>query len=266
MEGGGQSFRQEDPTFQKISENYQIGAMTDLEFSQFVKNLTDKQGPVSKGINVATDGDTNYADLIVSGDKQYETRDTDSLRPYVGKKVGIVETKKGEKAKLVGYATVGEPQVVDQTQFDAMRDLHLVPKGSKFDIKQGENKHLYQMINPERLAEPIDVSGSKGIVARDISRGVSSKDKFSRRKDDIEDQRINYLTQRLAYVRGSLDQDTDMFPATRRKLEREERQLSGELRGATRKDKYSIRAFHGSPHDFDRFSSEAIGTGEGAAN
>jgi hypothetical protein len=29
-------------------------------------------------------------------------------------------------------------------------------------------------------------------------------------------------------------------------------------------DKYKIKAYHGTPHDFDKFSTEAIGTGEGA--
>ena len=41
---------------------------------------------MTRGVNVATDGNNNYADLIVSGQKQFETRDTDSLRSYVGKK------------------------------------------------------------------------------------------------------------------------------------------------------------------------------------
>lgn len=52
---------------------------------------------VTRGVNVATDGNNNYADLIVSGQKQFETRDTDSLRSYVGKRIGIVETKKGRR-------------------------------------------------------------------------------------------------------------------------------------------------------------------------
>ena len=121
------------------------------------------------GINVRTDGDTNYADLIVSGQKKYETRDKDSLRPYVGKRIGIVETGSGP-AKLVGYATVGEPIEVGEAEFADSRDQHLVPEGSKFDIKPGQSKFLYEMIDPEQLAQPIDASGTKGIVARNISQ------------------------------------------------------------------------------------------------
>jgi len=125
--------------------------------------------PVEMGVNVRTDGDINYADLIVSGQKKYESRDKDSLRPYVGKRIGIVETGSGP-AKLVGYATVGEPIEVGEAEFDDSRDQHLVPEGSKFDIKSGQSKFLYEMINPEQLAQPIDASGTKGIVARNISQ------------------------------------------------------------------------------------------------
>ena len=121
------------------------------------------------GINVRTDGDTNYAELIVSGQKKYETRDKDSLRPYVGERIGIVETGSGP-AKLVGYATVGEPIEVGEAEFADSRDQHLVPEGSKFDIKPGQSKFLYEMIDPEELAQPIDASGTKGIVARNISQ------------------------------------------------------------------------------------------------
>jgi hypothetical protein len=132
------------------------------------RDLTEIEG-IEMGINVATDGNINYADLIVTGQKQFESRDTDSLRPYVGKRVGIVETRRGQKARLVGDAIVGEPQVVGEAEFDASRELHLVPENSKFDIKQGQTKHLYEMIDPRKLDEPIDASATQGIVARNIA-------------------------------------------------------------------------------------------------
>tara|TARA_R110002072_G_scaffold297943_1_gene471238 strand:+ start:434 stop:580 length:147 start_codon:yes stop_codon:yes gene_type:complete len=47
-----------------------------------------------KGVNVATDSLVNYADLIVSGKKYYETRNSNSLKPYIGKRVGIIEIKR----------------------------------------------------------------------------------------------------------------------------------------------------------------------------
>jgi hypothetical protein len=127
------------------------------------------------GINVRESKDgTDFADLIVKGDKKYETRDTRSLDPYVGKSVGIVKTGK-EKAALVGYATVGEPLEVDKEMFDALRSEHMVAEGSEFDIKEGGTKFLYPMsevlsIEPNELP-----SKYKGIVARQIGESSNLK-------------------------------------------------------------------------------------------
>ena len=118
------------------------------------------------GINVRSDGDIDYAGLIIDGRKKYESRQTDSLRPYVGKTVAIVRTGKGS-AVAIGQVTVGEPVVVDAEKFDKMRDQHLVPQGSKFDIDPGATKYLYPMIDPVRWDSEKLVK-QKGIVARKI--------------------------------------------------------------------------------------------------
>mgnify|MGYP003114882548 CR=1 FL=1 len=132
-------------------------------------NIMFSRVEAEMGVNVRTDGDVNYARLIVSGNKRYESRDKDSLRPYVGKRIGIIETGSGP-AKLVGYATVGEPVEVGEAEFADSRDQHLVPEGSKFDIKPGQSKFLYEMLDPKQLDQPIDASSTKGIVARNISK------------------------------------------------------------------------------------------------
>ena len=91
---------------------------------------------------------------------------------------------------LEDYATVGEPIEVGEAEFDDSRDQHLVPEGSKFDIKSGQSKFLYEMINPEQLAQPIDASGTKGIVARNISQlGDEDAPSFSRRALDERSKR-----------------------------------------------------------------------------
>jgi predicted GNAT family acetyltransferase len=118
------------------------------------------------GINVRSDGNIDYAGLIIDGKKKYESRQTDSLRPYVGKTVAIVRTGKGP-AVAIGQVTVGEPVVVDAEKFDKMRKLHLVPQGSKFDIGPDATKYLYPMINPVRWDREKLVK-QKGIVARKI--------------------------------------------------------------------------------------------------
>jgi hypothetical protein len=54
--------------------------------------LFSQNGETMMGINVRNDtkAGIRYADEIISGNKKYETRDTDSLRSYVGKRIGIV--------------------------------------------------------------------------------------------------------------------------------------------------------------------------------
>jgi acyl-CoA thioesterase-1 len=118
------------------------------------------------GINVASDtkAGLRFADMIVDGHKTLESRNSDTLRPYVGKRVAIVRTGEG-KAKAIGEVTVGEPKVVNQKQFRAMEDEHLVPKGSRFDINT-PTKHLYPMHDPVRYEEERDVG--HGIVSRKV--------------------------------------------------------------------------------------------------
>ena len=113
------------------------------------------------GINVRAP----YADMIVSGLKTIETRSTNSLKPYIGQRVGIVETGSG-KAKLVGYATIGMPTVMLETAFREAESQHLVDKGSEFDISPNGEKYCYPIIDahacgPKTLA-------SRGIIARQI--------------------------------------------------------------------------------------------------
>jgi hypothetical protein len=118
------------------------------------------------GINV-NQGGSSFADKIISGEKKFETRESDSLRSYVGKRVGIIRTGEG-KAKAIGDVTLGEPIVVSSAEeFAKLRDLHLVPEGSKFDIKEGGVKYLYPIENPVPYGVEKDVA-KYGIVSRKI--------------------------------------------------------------------------------------------------
>lgn len=116
------------------------------------------------GINVASDkkAGRRYADLIVDGHKTLESRNSDSLRPYVGKRVAIVRTGEG-KAKAIGEVTIGEPMVVNSKKFRELEHKHMVPKGSAYDIST-PTKHLYPLHDPMRYEEDRDVG--HGIVSR----------------------------------------------------------------------------------------------------
>ena len=132
----------------------------------YAKGGDVQAGGPAMGINVRSDKKANlqYADLIVDGKKTYESRNGDTLRPYVGKRVSIVRTGNGP-AKAIGAVTVGEPMVVNRKKFREMEQHHLVPEGSAFDIAS-KTKHLYPMHDPERYDSERDVG--HGIVARKV--------------------------------------------------------------------------------------------------
>ena len=124
--------------------------------------------PAKVGINVNQDGNNKYADKIIDGEKTYETRDSDSLKKFWvnGERVAIVKTGEGQ-AKAIGEVTIGKPIIVTtKKEFDKYRDETLVPKGSKFDIKEGGVKYLYPIINPERYDSEFNVGS--GIVSRKV--------------------------------------------------------------------------------------------------
>lgn len=124
------------------------------------------RGKEKIGINVNQDGSNKYADKIVDGEKTFETRDTDSLRPYVGQRVAIVKTGEG-KAKAIGAVTIGEPILVtSRKDFNKYRNQTLIPEGSRFDIADDGVKYMYPMDNPERYKKEIDVG--LGIVSRKV--------------------------------------------------------------------------------------------------
>lgn len=106
-----------------------------------------------------------FADLIVKGCKLYESRASDSLRPWIGQRVAIVKTGAG-KALAIGAATIGPPIIVNQAEFRALESLHFVPENSEFDIRPDGIKFLYPMIDAEKFDIPLQVA--RGIVARRV--------------------------------------------------------------------------------------------------
>jgi predicted transcriptional regulator len=144
----------------------QIGPLVLAKNPKYGKRDAYAKGGSVMGINVASDrkSDRKYADMIVDGHKTFESRNSDTLRPYVGKRVAIVRTGEG-KAKAIGEVTIGEPTVVNKQKFRALEDKHHVPEGSAFDI--GNNtKHLYPLSDPVRYEQERDVG--HGIVARKV--------------------------------------------------------------------------------------------------
>jgi hypothetical protein len=112
------------------------------------------------GINI-NDKDCNFTEMILNGTKTVETRKTHSLRPYLGKRVGIIQTGKG-KAHLVGFMTIVKEVEYASDCFHLFIDDHKVPVKSKFYKTGGcfgyEVAHVVK-------CDPIAVD-TKGIVSR----------------------------------------------------------------------------------------------------
>ena len=144
---------------------------------------TNKKGE-PLGINIAVDRNgTDYADLIIKGTKKFESRETPSLEPYVGKRVGIIRTGAGP-AEVIGTVEIGKPIEVNENEFVKLRDQHLVSEDSSFDIKKGQTKFLYPMIDP--VAMNAQKVTSKGIVARTLPDDPGPPPKDFKRGGNVE--------------------------------------------------------------------------------
>jgi hypothetical protein len=148
-----------------LSQPKAKGGVIDMDRMR-LELINKAKGGSVMGVNVASDRkhNLNYADLIVDGHKTIESRNSDTLRPYVGKRVAIVRTGAG-KAKAIGEVTIGEPIVANKKQFRNMESHHLVPEGSTFDIKT-PTKHMYPLSEPVRYDEERDVG--HGILSRKV--------------------------------------------------------------------------------------------------
>jgi hypothetical protein len=119
------------------------------------------------GVNI-NDKIQDFTGQILRGEKTIETRNKNSLKSYVGERVGIIRTGKGN-AYLVGFCTVGEPKLYEnEKEFRKDEDKHLVQQGSKFDIPKDGVKYGYPLYDVVKLNEPVRIT-SKGIISRKLN-------------------------------------------------------------------------------------------------
>jgi hypothetical protein len=120
-----------------------------ISFKEYFSESND----VSIGINI-NDKIQDFTGQILRGEKTIETRNRNSLKSFIGKKIGIIRTGKG-KAYLVGYATIGDPVIYkNEEEFRKDYNKHLVQKDSKFDIPKGGIKYGYPLFDVIALNEP----------------------------------------------------------------------------------------------------------------
>lgn len=110
----------------------------------------------------------DFIGQILDGRKTIETRNTPSLRRYVGKRIGLIKTGCG-KATLCGYATITrEIHYKNEEEFRRDENKHLVGKGSIYDIVV--EKYGYVLSDVASI-EPIEVN-TRGIIVRKLEGGI----------------------------------------------------------------------------------------------
>lgn len=107
--------------------------------------------------------------MILRKQKVVETRNSPTLRPYIGKRVGIIRTFSNKKAVLVGYVdVVAEKIYKSRKEFDADAHKHWVGSDSVYYFKKV--KYGYLLANPIRIVSPKQVFvKSKGHISRVIT-------------------------------------------------------------------------------------------------
>jgi len=110
------------------------------------------------GVNIKSEPDMPFADLILSGRKTIETRAKPTLNSLVGRRVKLIETTGKGSGKVKGEVTVGEPKFYKtKAEFDADIDKHLVQDNSEFAFGPG-GKWGYPMEDPVIYQEPYETN------------------------------------------------------------------------------------------------------------
>lgn len=114
------------------------------------------------GINI-NDKEFPFTEWILDGSKVIETRNSPTLRKFLGQRVGIIRTGCG-KPYLVGYATIEEEIIYESyDEFHAHECLHMVEEDSIYDWDPERGiKFGYWLSDVERChAEIVYTTGNR---------------------------------------------------------------------------------------------------------
>lgn len=126
-------------------------------------------------IYVHDTNETPYAMQIVKGEKRIETRTRNVLRKFVGERVLVIRTRSGHPAEVVGEASMINSRFYTSEELDAMRNLTLIPKGSKYDCT-GKGKWCYWLANVTEYEKPVPLSDFE-IITRNMSYAIVTSKK-----------------------------------------------------------------------------------------
>lgn len=84
--------------------------------------------------------------------KPYETRSRNMLGGLVGRRVIFAESSRGKRLARCSAVIRSVRAVYSWEEWDALRPLHRVPVGNKYDWRPGTRvKYLYEITNLRRL-------------------------------------------------------------------------------------------------------------------
>ena len=129
---------------------------------------------------------------ILSGLKLYETRNKNTLKGMVGKRILLAETGKGKKPLVKCFATIDSIIRIDNpTQWKQYRKSCFIEKGSCYDFIPGKSKYLYHLTDIVPIPE--------FIPPEDIRHGRIWME-LNATMDDIMHGKVNDYQQWIANV------------------------------------------------------------------
>lgn len=98
-----------------------------------------------------------FLDDICARIKPFETRSKDMLGALLGQRVTLAESSRGQRLARCSAVIRSAIKVESAEQWEALRPLHRVPVGNKYDWKPGTKvKYLYELSNI-RLLRPFRI-------------------------------------------------------------------------------------------------------------
>lgn len=93
-----------------------------------------------------------FLDDIYDRLKPFETRSRDMLGCLVGKRVILAESSRRQRLARCSVVIRSVLRVTSREEWDALRPLHRVPVGNKYDWKpETKVKYLYELTDMRRL-------------------------------------------------------------------------------------------------------------------
>lgn len=104
-----------------------------------------------------------FVSWIAAHKKVFETRNKNTLKSLICKRVYIAETGKGKRPVIRCVATIDEPlKIESKTEYNKLRKQTKIKKGSVYDWKtETKRKYLYPLINVIKIPPFIPLEGKR---------------------------------------------------------------------------------------------------------